>query len=264
MNYRLSIAFILVAVLIGAGSAGAVDGTIDINQAKILAAGGYPYSISSSGSYRLTGNLTVPTVTNAIQLGGNSNITIDLNGFSITGAGTSGGTGIGSFASSKNVTIKNGVITNFSVGVFIGSDSTVENVIANSNLDGILVTDRSKVRNCTTNFGADGMRCNSSSACTFTGNTIVSNTGDGIVCGNGNCLISGNTIVSNGEWGILCSGSACLILDNVINNNTSTGILANDATTSYGNNVLNGNGTNISGGTSLGGANTNLCNGTRC
>ena len=48
--------------------AGAVDGVIEINQAKALAGGvtpsdtpGFPVSIDTAGSYRLTGNLRATT-----------------------------------------------------------------------------------------------------------------------------------------------------------------------------------------------------------
>src|SRR6266481_1804172 len=89
MKSKLSAAvfFAAVAVLGLAASAGAVDGTIEINQAKVLATGGFPYTISNTGSYRLTGNLTVSgSSLNAIDVNA-SHVTIDLNGFSIIGPG---------------------------------------------------------------------------------------------------------------------------------------------------------------------------------
>src|SRR5947199_10311415 len=70
----------------------AVDGVVLINQNAALAgnvtpgdAPGFPVTISVSGSYRLSGNLTVPdTVTTAIRIQAD-NVAIDLNGFSILG-----------------------------------------------------------------------------------------------------------------------------------------------------------------------------------
>ena len=61
MKRKLSTAMFFGAVtMLGfAASAGAVDGTIEINQAKVMAAGGFPYLISNPGSYRLTGNLAI-------------------------------------------------------------------------------------------------------------------------------------------------------------------------------------------------------------
>ena len=78
-----------------AGPAIAVDGVIEINQAAALAGSvtggpvfndqpGFPVSLLSPGSYRLTGNLYVPdTNTTAIEVIVDD-ITIDLNGFVIT------------------------------------------------------------------------------------------------------------------------------------------------------------------------------------
>jgi hypothetical protein len=40
-----------------AASAGAVDGTIEINQATVMAAGGFPYVVSNPGSTSLGNNL---------------------------------------------------------------------------------------------------------------------------------------------------------------------------------------------------------------
>src|SRR5262249_44867667 len=70
----------------------AVDGVVLINQSAALAGGvvpfdapGFPVTIEVSGSYRLSGNLVVPDAkTTAIQILA-SNVTLDLNGFSITG-----------------------------------------------------------------------------------------------------------------------------------------------------------------------------------
>ena len=63
----------------------AADGVIEINQASVEAAGGFPFEITQAGSYRLTGNLEVDDVdTTAIWVRA-SYVTVDLNGFSILG-----------------------------------------------------------------------------------------------------------------------------------------------------------------------------------
>src|SRR5690349_335055 len=69
-----------------------VDGVISINQSRALAGGvtpgdgaGFPVTITQSGSYRLSGNLTIPDLnTGAIQIMADF-VTLDLNGFSIAG-----------------------------------------------------------------------------------------------------------------------------------------------------------------------------------
>src|SRR5438046_155584 len=74
------------------GNLYAVDGVVLIDQNRALAGGvtpgdapGFPVTLSVAGSYRLSGNLTVPDEnTNAIVVSAD-NVTIDLNGFSILG-----------------------------------------------------------------------------------------------------------------------------------------------------------------------------------
>src|SRR5262245_43423647 len=80
---------ILVAIPIGSHAA---NGVVLIDQDRALAgnvtlgdAPGFPVTISQSGSYRLSGNLTVTNVdTTVIQVTADA-VTLDLNGFSIIG-----------------------------------------------------------------------------------------------------------------------------------------------------------------------------------
>src|SRR5208283_2371136 len=90
----------LATILAGlCGSMYAVDGVVLIDQNRALAGGitpgdtpGFPVTISQTGSYRLTGNLTVPDVNTGGIVVTADHVTIDLNGFSIIGPG---GTGTG-------------------------------------------------------------------------------------------------------------------------------------------------------------------------
>jgi hypothetical protein len=229
------------AVLAFTAAAGAVDGTIEINQAKVLANGGsFPYVISNPGSYRLTGNLTVSsTSADAIDVNA-SQVTIDLNGFSISGPGSSSvGHGIAE-PSSSELEVENGTITGFLFGLLIGNNSIVKSVRADSNGSGIQTGANSVVQGCTANGNSNAGTANGirgGVGTVISGNTANGNSGNGIICGNG-CLISGNTIGNN-------------IL----------GIFAPNATSGYGGNVLNGNSASTVGGTSLG---NNLCNGVVC
>jgi parallel beta-helix repeat protein len=239
---KLAAVFFAAVIVLGlAASAGAVDGTIDINQAKVTAAGGFPFTIGTSGSYRLTGNLTVPGNKDGIAITA-SNVTIDLNGFSISGPGVGSGNGISSGVSSANITVENGTVTGFQRGIeFSGNNDIVKSVHADSNSSaGILTANNAVIEGCTANSNSD----------------------DGIICGK-DCAISGNTANNNGITGISVAGpgAAGLILHNNISGNTSDGIFANDATTGYGENVLNGNGTDVSGGTSM---KNNVCSGVLC
>ena len=227
------------AAMLGfAVSAGAVDGTIEINQAKVLAAGGFPYVIGASGSYRLTGNLSVAASKDAIDVN-DSSVTIDLNGFSITGPGSSAPIGINASAV-FGVSVENGTVDGFNTGLQLGGQAIVRNVHADADTFGIVLGAGSLIQGCTA-----------------TGDTQY-----GIRVG-GATVISGNT-VNGGNNGISCNGSGCLITYNSIDNNSGAGISANDSTTAYGWNVLNGDLGGISGGTSMAGKNTNSCGGTAC
>jgi hypothetical protein len=68
----------------------AVDGLVLIDQSRALAGSvtagdtpGFPITISQPGSYRLSGNLTVPSGQRAIVIAA-ANVSIDMNGFNIT------------------------------------------------------------------------------------------------------------------------------------------------------------------------------------
>jgi hypothetical protein len=115
----------------------AVDGVVLIDQNRALAgnvtpgdAPGFPVSLTLPGSYRLSGNLTVPVNTTGIAIQADR-VTLDLNGFSIAGDGTGGKAGVrtednaGAGLSFRGVTVRNGTITNFLIGVNL-STATVD------------------------------------------------------------------------------------------------------------------------------------------
>jgi hypothetical protein len=115
---------------LAAGAAQAVDGVVEINQARALAGGissgdspGFPVGISESGSYRLTGNLVVPGGTGAPNLDAilivADDVTLDLNGFTLscrrntlpaTPCSSVAGTGRGILMAGQNIRIQNGTI----------------------------------------------------------------------------------------------------------------------------------------------------------
>jgi parallel beta-helix repeat protein len=262
---KLATVFFAAVMALGmAGSAGAVDGVIEINQAKVLAAGGVPYTVGI-GSYRLTGNLIPPANTTAIKAPFENavNVTIDLNGFSIFGSGT-GNTGVGiNLFSNSGVTVENGSVSGFGSGVEVGNFGIVKNVHADLNGIGIeggfyAVIEGSTANNST----GGGIGCVSSDGCVISGNTANGNAGNGIFCGGNGCLVSGN-VVNGNNVGIDCVGSGCLITGNTIDNNSGDAIFASDGTTAYGGNVMNGD-AGIKGGTSMAAKNTNSCGGSAC
>jgi hypothetical protein len=98
----------------------AVDGQVLINQATVMAAGGFPYVISNPGSYKLSGNLAAPAGVDAIHIAA-SNVVLDLNGFSIASLGPSSSffepIGIQATGAIRNLSIHNGSMTGWPIAV---------------------------------------------------------------------------------------------------------------------------------------------------
>jgi len=123
------------AVLVAARPAPAVDGVIEINQSRALAGGitagdspNYPIRLNTSGSYRLTSNLTAALNNSGIEVNADD-VTIDLNGFTLTGGGGLIADGIG-IGGSKNIEIRNGTIRAFTrSGIFTNSATQFIRVI---------------------------------------------------------------------------------------------------------------------------------------
>jgi hypothetical protein len=117
---KTGIAF-TICVLFAVSGVSADTGRIELNQALINSNGGFPHTLNSPGSYVLTGNLSVPVSTSGLILNSN-NISIDLNGFSITGPFNCGATacssgtadGISLTGTPMRARISNGVLSGFS------------------------------------------------------------------------------------------------------------------------------------------------------
>ena len=162
----------------GSPPAFAVDGVIDINSA-VVAQGGFPFAITASGSYRLTGNLSVPSGSDGIDVTAD-NVTIDLNGFAIVGSAGSGGNGIAS--SNSQVTVHNGSILGMGGnGIILGNNSTVDDVHVSANGgNGIELGGGGMVKHC----------------------TVTANQNDGILFqGSGDMAVE-NTVQSNTKYGL--------------------------------------------------------------
>lgn len=163
MNRRRSaIAIAVVASLPFAGAARAVDGVIEINQAKVMAAGGFPFNIGVGGSYRLTSNLVVaaggqpnPENLYGIQISVPAEVEpktvdLDLNGFAIVGPVTctsppldcspnESGSGFGVFSQGTPLRIHDGTVQGFAGnGVVTGGNSLLRNLDVHWNFNGIV------------------------------------------------------------------------------------------------------------------------------
>jgi len=162
-------ATLLLPALAPVASAG--DGAIEINQTCAVHTGcaagdaaGFPVTLTSPGSYRLTGDLVLPSTNVDGILISASHVSLDLGGFAVVGPvvcdaptghsvsltcnPTSGsGTGI-DITSAVATAVRNGVVRGMGFrGINLGDHSVVEEVTAKSNASsGIVVGDASLVR----------------------------------------------------------------------------------------------------------------------
>lgn len=114
---------------VGGHSSRAVSG-LEGCYTEISQPSSFPIIISNSGSYKLVSNITVPSTvsTNGIEITVD-NVTLDLNGFTITGPSyslpyTSSGIELQSVGSLTNIKIMNGTIGNFPKAGILSLDST--------------------------------------------------------------------------------------------------------------------------------------------
>jgi len=144
------------ALVTAASAAHASDGVVEINHARAQAGGitsgdasGYPVSINESGSYRLTGTLTIPGGTTSPDTDGivitANDVTLDLNGFMVTCQRSTipstpcanvDGAGIGILMVGENIQISGGTVRDMaSYGVFaaLGTSYTLEGIRARNN-----------------------------------------------------------------------------------------------------------------------------------
>jgi len=139
------------AAIFAPTSSFAVDGVVLINQSTVMAGGGFPYIISQPGSYKLSGNLAATTTPtgNYAPLGidaaiviASSNVTLDLNGFSIAVTHTVSSNlhtiyGIVDAGSFSLIVVRNGMVTItgsglaanvFGVSLGSSSNTTIEDM----------------------------------------------------------------------------------------------------------------------------------------
>jgi parallel beta-helix repeat protein len=186
-----------------------------------------PISITEPGNYRLNTNLS------GSQMGvisiESSNVTLDLNGFSITSLGRVPPI----VAAGSNVAIVNGSINPDDAEAISLSGS-------NCRVEGLRVSG-----------GADGMFL-SGPNCIVKNNTVQA-AHTGIICQAG-CVVSGNTVSTIADFAIGATNSS-LVVGNTATSAGSIALNADD-TTGYVQNVLNGFQADVKGGVQIG---DNLC-----
>lgn len=220
---KLCLALGCVAFL-GAGAAQAVDGATEINDASVMAAGGYPFGIGASGSYVLTGNLTPPAGLGALVVTAPS-VEIDLNGFGLVGAGAAASDGIEVLGIGTDGTVvKDGSITGFgAAGISGGSNLKVFRMRISGNATGIAgASDCLIAESVVAENGGVGIDV---SGCKIENNVVQGNANTGI-SGSGNLVVH-NKIVSNGfggGGGGVLAVSGCDVQENAILRNFNFGV----------------------------------------
>jgi hypothetical protein len=212
-----------------------VEPRIAINIVNTPGDSSYHYIISSSGSYYLTGDV----VTNISAIGVNAdNVTIDLMGYSLAGAGPGITYGVYMYER-NNVEIRNGTIRDFHTGIcdpnILSHDHQVIDVRCVSNTqDGIRLSGTGNlVKDCTVSD-------NGHSATTSTRGIEVGY--NSTVTGN---IIRNNGVSVTGSFGIygINASFGCTVTDNVVSGNGTSaavivdGIKVNSGSTITGNTV---------------------------
>jgi len=239
----------------------AVDGVVLINQNVALAGNvtpgdtpGFPVTISVTGSYKLSGNLTVPDANTTAILINADDVTIDLNGFSIIGptvcgelsCPTGSGNGIAAFFHS-HLTVLNGVIRGMgSSGVFFESSvsSRVEKIHAYSNGSDGITLGIDIVTSCTADLnGGDGINVVGGQV---SDNLVFKNRGNGISLFN-HAVVTNNLFFFNGKSGIVDVGTigGSLFSGNSASSNGAAGISAVCPSLITGNSALGNTGGDI-------------------
>jgi hypothetical protein len=206
----------------------AIDGKVLITQAKAQAGNvttgdraGFPVSLTKPGSYVLASNLSVPAGKTGIVVSA-TEVSIDLNGFRINGAG--GTAGIGIDGHQRSLTVQNGTIRGFkSDGIrSIGALLTVDHMRIEENGGAGVIEAQSGYARIVNSVlilnGAQGIFC--SDACHIEGNTTSANHLQGVLIQGKGATVLGNTIYKNGNIGlsILVGGNAAFGNNTIVDN----------------------------------------------
>jgi hypothetical protein len=226
MKRKIGLLALVGAVLLSAGTAWA-QGEFYVVAAGPTAVGtkitSLPYTISTSGFYYLTGNLSYNGNSNVITVN-SDDVTIDLMGFGIkSGAGFGANNSAIYMSGRKNVEIRNGTLSGWYYGIFEDSASGLRHRLINMRVEnisynGIYLNGRGHlVKGCS--VGDCGNAGIYFPGATASGN-VVSNCAIGIdLTAAGNVI--GNMVETNasGQTGINIGTAA----PNLVDQNTVTG-----------------------------------------
>lgn len=255
MNRPLSLVVAAVALL----AAACASAQTTLNQSKATAGGitsgdapGFPIEITRSGSYRLTGNLTVPAGAFGIIVEADD-VTIDLNGFTIRGpvecttlscnVSSTPSRGIAQVDFFQGMSVYNGTVRGFDVGIVTNRRGNVRDVHVSHNLSyGLIALEGSVVEGVVASLNRNG----------------------GIYARRG--VVSRSQAHRNLGHGFVLSGSQ--LLDSQATNNGAYGLRTqNDLSagkSAYGRSLFSGNVQGSLNGVDGVGIGGNLCAGTPC
>ena len=215
------------------------------------------YEIAQSGSYYLTSNLTDIAGEDGITVNADD-VTIDLNGFTLTGSGATSGHGIFQAYTLRNLRVHNGKVvqwrgaskggvyalgknnqidhiqaaTNWH-GIYTGNGATISDCSAYNNTDhGIYTGNGSTISDCSARYnGDDGIRAYA--GCTISGCTAYKNSDEGIQAGYGSTISDCSARYNTGVG--IFAGEGSTISGCTGSYNTGDGIQASDDTQITGN-----------------------------
>jgi len=220
----------MLAVAGFAGNSQAVDGVFEISQACVSFgcvpgdSGGFPVTITESGSYRLTSNLNTTSANTTLLQVNADDVSIDLNGFSLTGPAvcsgstvscTNTGSGEGIDASNDdNIIIRNGTIRGMGdAGIRISNNAIVEDVVINSN-------------------GGPGLSGGSfTSGGVFRRLSVSTNGGQGVGAAFGSHYLMDSVVINNGDFGVFAIFCGNVLMVGNDNGNSCVAIAPNQCPT---------------------------------
>lgn len=218
---------------------GATMKTLDQVEARIPIPGNPygagTYTLSEAGSYYLTGDRLVAPGNYGLHITA-SNVTVDLNGFTLKEMSSATGNSGIYIDGAENVEIRNGTIRDFPGAGITASGANVRIFdirILNNGGSGInLNGDGSHIRGCTvSNNGGSGIYAWNNAI--VTGNTCGNNTHYGIVARHGS-VVSENSCFQNGYEGVFTNNG--LAIGNAGYGNTF-GTVNHDSNSTYVNNM---------------------------
>ena len=199
-----------------------VEPRVAINSTNTPGDANSAFKITRSGSYYLTQDYSIlgfQTDLHAIEIAAN-NVTIDLNGFTLTGLSGALSGIVTDGGDYRDIVIRNGTIKSFDYGIKLdrndGNDVVVENMQVIDNDTGGLYITSGHIRNCVVR-GNGGVGIWGTSDTIIEGCTVANNDSTGIFVNTGS-IIRDCIIRSNFNDGVHV-GSRCIVRDNVISGN---------------------------------------------